>query len=110
MLQHGQPLYIVLFATTIIFFCYFYTALVFSPKEMAENLKKSGAFVPGIRPGEQTSRYLEKVVLRLTLFGALYITTICLIPEFFNDGIEKFLFYFRWNISAHFGLSLSNGF
>ena len=65
MLQHGQPLYIVLFATTIIFFCYFYTALVFSPKEMAENLKKSGAFVPGIRPGEQTSRYLEKVVLRL---------------------------------------------
>ena len=63
LLQHGQILYIVLFAVTVIFFCYFYTALVFSPKEMAENLKKSGAFVPGIRPGEQTSRYLEKVVL-----------------------------------------------
>lgn len=88
MLQHGQPLYIVLFATTIIFFCYFYTALVFSPKEMAENLKKSGAFVPGIRPGEQTSRYLEKVVLRLTLFGALYITTICLIPEFLTTALK----------------------
>ena len=73
LVQHGQPLYIALFATTIIFFCYFYTALVFSPKEMAENLKKSGAFVPGIRPGEQTSRYLEKVVLRLTLFGAFYL-------------------------------------
>ena len=81
LLQHGQILYIVLFAVTVIFFCYFYTALVFSPKEMAENLKKSGAFVPGIRPGEQTSRYLEKVVLHLTLFGALYITIICLIPE-----------------------------
>ena len=88
MLQHGQPLYIGLFATTIIFFCYFYTALVFSPKEMAENLKKSGAFVPGIRPGEQTSRYLEKVVLRLTLFGALYITTICLIPEFLTTALN----------------------
>ena len=88
MLQHGQPLYIGLFATTIIFFCYFYTALVFSPKEMAENLKKSGAFVPGIRPGEQTSRYLEKVVLRLTLFGALYITTICLIPEFLTTALK----------------------
>ena len=82
LLQHGQPLYICLFAATIIFFCYFYTALVFSPKEMAENLKKSGAFVPGIRPGGHTSRYLEEVVLRLTLFGALYITVICLIPEF----------------------------
>ena len=94
MLQHGQPLYIVLFATTIIFFCYFYTALVFSPKEMAENLKKSGAFVPGIRPGEQTSRYLEKVVLRLTLFGALYITTICLIPEILTTA---------WNVTINFG-------
>ena len=94
MLQHGHPLYIVLFATTIIFFCYFYTALVFSPKEMAENLKKSGAFVPGIRPGEQTSRYLEKVVLRLTLFGALYITTICLIPEILTTA---------WNVTINFG-------
>ena len=88
LVQHGQPLYIALFATTIIFFCYFYTASVFSPKEMAENLKKSGAFVPGIRPGEQTSRYLEKVVLRLTLFGALYITTICLIPEFLTTALN----------------------
>lgn len=88
MLQHGQPLYIALFAATIIFFCYFYTALVFSPKEMAENLKKSGAFVPGIRPGGQTSRYLENVVVRLTLFGALYITIICLIPEFLTTALN----------------------
>ncbi|WP_260335343.1 preprotein translocase subunit SecY, partial [Neisseria meningitidis] len=88
LLQHGQLLYMALFAVTVIFFCYFYTALVFSPKEMAENLKKSGAFVPGIRPGEQTSRYLEKVVLRLTLFGALYITTICLIPEFLTTVLN----------------------
>ncbi|MFV2030002.1 preprotein translocase subunit SecY [Neisseria sp. S1] len=87
-LQHGQPIYILLFAATIIFFCYFYTALVFSPREMAENLKKSGAFVPGIRPGEQTSKYLEKVVLRLTFFGALYITIICLIPEFLTTAVN----------------------
>ncbi|QEY23988.1 preprotein translocase subunit SecY [Neisseria animalis] len=87
-LQHGQPAYIILFAATIVFFCYFYTALVFSPKEIADNLKKSGAFVPGIRPGEQTSRYLEKVVLRLTLFGALYITIICLIPEFLTTALN----------------------
>ena len=92
LLQHGQPVYILLFAATIIFFCYFYTALVFSPREMAENLKKSGAFVPGIRPGEQTSRYLEKVVLRLTFFGALYITIICLIPEFLTTALKVFLF------------------
>ena len=88
LLQHGQALYILLFTVTIIFFCYFYTALVFSPKEMAENLKKSGAFVPGIRPGKQTSQYLEQVVLRLTLFGALYITTICLIPEFLTTALN----------------------
>lgn len=88
LLQHGQPIYILLFATSIIFFCYFYTALVFSPKEMAENLKKSGAFVPGIRPGGQTSRYLEKIVLRLTFFGALYITIICLIPEFLTTALN----------------------
>lgn len=81
-LSPGKSLYLVVFAGAIIFFCYFYTALVFSPREMAENLKKSGAFVPGIRPGEQTSNYLEKVVMRLTFFGALYITIICLIPEF----------------------------
>lgn len=88
LLQHGQALYILLFTVTIIFFCYFYTALVFSPKEMAENLKKSGAFVPGIRPGKQTSQYLEQIVLRLTLFGALYITTICLIPEFLTTALN----------------------
>lgn len=88
LLQHGQPVYILLFAATIIFFCYFYTALVFSPREMAENLKKSGAFVPGIRPGEQTANYLEGVVLRLTFFGALYITIICLIPEFLMTAVN----------------------
>ena len=87
-LQHGQPVYILLFATTIIFFCYFYTALVFSPREMAENLKKSGAFVPGIRPGEQTSRYLEKVVLRLTFWGAIYIAIVCLIPEILTSALN----------------------
>lgn len=93
LLQHGQPLFIGLFAASIIFFCYFYTALAFSPKEMAENLKKSGAFIPSIRPGEQTAKYLEKVVLRLTLFGALYITVICLIPELLTSfvGIPFYL-------------------
>ena len=87
-LQHGSYTYMALFAVTIIFFCYFYTALAFSPKEMAENLKKSGAFVPSIRPGVQTSRYLEKVVLRLTFFGALYITTVCLIPEILTTAFN----------------------
>ncbi|ULJ64793.1 preprotein translocase subunit SecY [Wielerella bovis] len=92
-LQHGQPIYIALFAATIIFFCYFYTALTFSPKEMSENLKKSGAFIPSIRPGEYTARYLEKVVLRLTLFGSLYITIVCLIPELLTStlGIPFYL-------------------
>ena len=80
-LQHGQAAYMAIFAATIIFFCYFYTALAFSPREIAENLKKSGAFVPGVRPGEQTAKYLENVVLRLTLFGALYIAFVCLLPE-----------------------------
>lgn len=79
--QHGQPLYIIFFASAIIFFCYFYTALVFSPREIADNLKKSGAFVPGQRPGEHTAKYIEKVVLRLTFYGALYIAIVCLIPE-----------------------------
>jgi preprotein translocase subunit SecY len=88
LLQHGQPVYILLFAATIIFFCYFYTALVFSPREMAENLKKSGAFVPGIRPGEQTSRYLERVVLRLTFWGAIYIAIVCLIPEVLTSAMN----------------------
>jgi preprotein translocase subunit SecY len=78
----GQPLYILLFATAIIFFCFFYTALVFNPKETADNLKKSGAFVPGIRPGEQTARYIDRIMGRLTLVGAIYITSVCLLPEF----------------------------
>jgi preprotein translocase subunit SecY len=78
----GQPLYILLFATAIIFFCFFYTALVFNPKETADNLKKSGAFVPGIRPGDQTAKYIDRIMGRLTLVGALYITAVCLLPEF----------------------------
>jgi preprotein translocase subunit SecY len=78
----GQPLYILLFATAIIFFCFFYTALVFNPKETADNLKKSGAFVPGIRPGEQTAKYIDRIMGRLTLVGAIYITAVCLLPEF----------------------------
>jgi len=81
-LQPGQPLHMMLYAAAIIFFCFFYTALTFNPRETADNLKKSGAFIPGIRPGEQTSRYIDKVMTRLTLAGALYITFICLIPEF----------------------------
>lgn len=79
-LAYGQPLYIVLFAILIIFFCYFYSALMFNPKEISENLKRSGAYVPGIRPGEQTSRYLDQVLGRLTFIGAIYITTICILP------------------------------
>ena len=81
-LSPGQPLYVLLYATAIIFFCFFYTALVFNPKETADNLKKSGAFVPGIRPGDQTARYIDKIMTRLTLAGALYITLVCLLPEF----------------------------
>jgi preprotein translocase subunit SecY len=94
MLSPGQPLYVVLYAAAIVFFCFFYTALVFNPRETAENLKKSGAFVPGIRPGEQTSRYIDKVMTRLTLAGAIYITFICLIPEF------MLIF---WNVPFYFG-------
>ncbi len=78
----GQPLYVILYATFIVFFCFFYTALVFDPRETAENLKKSGGFVPGLRPGEQTARYLDQVLSRLTLAGAIYITGVCLLPEF----------------------------
>lgn len=78
----GQPIYILLFASAIIFFCFFYTALQFNPKETADNLKKSGAFIPGIRPGEQTANYIDKIMGRLTLIGALYITLVCLLPEF----------------------------
>ncbi len=79
-LSPGQPLYLVLFGALIIFFCYFYTALVFSPAEVAENLKRSGAYVPGIRPGEQTSRYLDHILNRLTFIGAIYIAVVCLMP------------------------------
>ncbi|MHB0992579.1 MAG: preprotein translocase subunit SecY [Burkholderiales bacterium] len=81
-LSPGQPIYVILYATAIVFFCFFYTALVFNPKETADNLKKSGAFVPGIRPGEQTARYIDKIMARLTLIGAIYITLVCLLPEF----------------------------
>ena len=81
-LSPGQPIYILFFAAAIIFFFFFYTALVFNPKETADNLKKSGAFVPGIRPGDQTARYIDKIMGRLTLIGAFYITLVCLLPEF----------------------------
>ena len=93
-LSPGQPVYVLLYAIAIIFFCFFYTALVFNPKETADNLKKSGAFVPGIRPGEQTARYIEKIILRLTMVGAIYITLVCLLPEFL---IVKF------NVPFYFG-------
>ncbi len=81
-LSPGQPIYILFFASAIVFFCFFYTALVFNPKETADNLKKSGAFVPGIRPGEQTAKYIDTIMGRLTLVGAVYITLVCLLPEF----------------------------
>ena len=93
-LSPGQPLYVGLFAVAIVFFCFFYTALVFNPKETAENLKKSGAFLPGIRPGEQTALYIDKVVTRLTLVGAAYITTVALLPEFLQLG---------WQVPFYFG-------
>ncbi|CAB0152044.1 Protein translocase subunit SecY [Pseudidiomarina piscicola] len=93
-LSPGQPLYVMLYAAAIIFFCFFYTALVFNPRETADNLKKSGAFIPGIRPGEQTSRYIDKVMTRLTLAGALYITFVCLVPEFMMIA---------WNVQFYFG-------
>lgn len=81
-LAPSQPLYIVMFAAGIIFFCYFYTALMFNPRDVAENLKKSGAFIPGIRPGVQTANYIDGVLGRLTLFGSLYIAAVCLLPQF----------------------------
>ena len=82
MLSPGQPVYVLLYAVAIIFFCFFYTALMFNPKETADNLKRSGAFIPGIRPGEQTAKYIDGILGRLTLVGALYITAVCLLPEF----------------------------
>ncbi len=93
-LSPGQPPYVVLYTMAIVFFCFFYTALVFNPKETADNLKKSGAFVPGIRPGEQTARYIDRIMTRLTLVGSLYITAVCLLPEFL---IVKF------NVPFYFG-------
>jgi preprotein translocase subunit SecY len=93
-LSPGQPLYVLMYAIAIIFFCFFYTALMFNPRETADNLKKSGAFVPGIRPGEHTARYIDKILGRLTLAGAIYITAICLIPEFL-------ILY--WNVPFYFG-------
>ncbi|MDD5403439.1 MAG: preprotein translocase subunit SecY [Sulfuricella sp.] len=93
-LSPGQPLYVMLYATAIIFFCFFYTALVFNPKETADNLKKSGAFVPGIRPGDQTAKYIDRIMARLTLAGALYITLVCLLPEFL---------IVKWNVPFYFG-------
>jgi len=93
-LSPGQPLYMVLYAGLIIFFCFFYTALVFNSKETADNLKKSGAFVPGIRPGEQTGRYIDRILMRLTLAGAIYITFVCLVPEFLN---------MRYSVPFYFG-------
>ena len=93
-LSPGQPLYMFLYAGLIIFFCFFYTALVFNSKETADNLKKSGAFVPGIRPGEQTGRYIDRILMRLTLAGAIYITFVCLVPEFLNT---------RFSVPFYFG-------
>ncbi|MEF8733150.1 MAG: preprotein translocase subunit SecY [Candidatus Accumulibacter meliphilus] len=93
-LSPGQPIYVMLYAAAIIFFCFFYTALVFNSRETADNLKRSGAFVPGIRPGDQTARYIDKILMRLTLVGALYITIVCLLPEFM---------ILKWNVPFYFG-------
>jgi preprotein translocase subunit SecY len=93
-LSPGQPIYVILYAAAIIFFCFFYTALVFNSKETADNLKKSGAFVPGIRPGEQTAKYIDKILMRLTLTGAIYVTLVCLLPEFL---------ILKYNVPFYFG-------
>ncbi len=93
-LSPGQPIYVMLYAAMIIFFCFFYTALVFNSKETADNLKKSGAFIPGIRPGDQTSRYIDRILARLTLAGAIYITAVCLLPEFLT---------LKYNVPFYFG-------
>ncbi len=93
-LQPGQPVYIILYAAAIIFFCFFYTALVFNSRETSDNLKKSGAFVPGIRPGDQTAKYIDKILARLTLAGAAYITIVCLLPEFL---------VLNWQVPFYFG-------
>lgn len=93
-LSPGQPVYVMFYAAAIIFFCFFYTALVFNSRETADNLKKSGAFVPGIRPGDQTARYIDKILLRLTFVGAVYITFVCLLPEFL---------ILKYNVPFYFG-------
>jgi preprotein translocase subunit SecY len=93
-LSPGEPIYVILYAAAIIFFCFFYTALVFNSKDTADNLKRSGAFIPGIRPGEQTARYIDTVMTRLTAAGAIYITAVCLLPEFLIVG---------WNVPFYFG-------
>lgn len=93
-LAPGQPVYVTLYAAAIMFFCFFYTALVFNSRETADNLKKSGAFVPGIRPGEQTAKYIDKILARLTLAGAIYITFVCLLPEFL---------ILKYNVPFYFG-------
>src|SRR5512134_904638 len=93
-LTPGQPIYVLAYGALIVFFCFFYTALQYNPKETADNLKKSGAFVPGIRPGDQTARYLEKILVRLTLAGAIYVTAVCLLPEFL---------ILKWNVPFYFG-------
>jgi preprotein translocase subunit SecY len=92
-LQHGQPLYMFLYAAGIIFFCFFYTAVVFNPEETAENLKRYGGFIPGIRPGKRTEEYLDHVLTRITVVGAAYLTVICLVPEFLmaKAGIPFYL-------------------
>jgi len=94
MLAPGQPVYVMLYAAAIVFFCFFYTALVFNSRETADNLKKSGAFVPGIRPGDQTAKYIDKILVRLTLAGAVYITFVCLLPEFL---------ILKYNVPFYFG-------
>ncbi len=93
-LRPGEPIYVLLYAAAIVFFCFFYTALVFNSKETADNLKKSGAFIPGIRPGDQTARYIDKILVRLTLAGAVYITFVCLLPEFL---------ILKYNVPFYFG-------
>ena len=93
-LSPGQPLYVLLYAVAIIFFCFFYTALMFNPEETADNLKRSGAFIPGIRPGRQTAHYIDGVMTRLTVVGAIYITLVCLLPEFM---------ILNWNVPFYFG-------
>jgi len=93
-LSPGQPIYVMLYASAIVFFCFFYTALVFNSRETADNLKKSGAFIPGIRPGDQTAKYIDKILLRLTLAGAIYITFVCLLPEFL---------ILKYNVPFYFG-------